>query len=456
VNVSRLEVESVEIAFTLNKQPIRLRVGADRRLLDVLREDLRLTGAKEGCGKGECGACTVLLDGRAVDACLMMAYQVDGGAVETIEGLVTEDAEPRLHPLQEAFIDRGAVQCGICIPGMILAAKAVLDRNPFPAFEDIRLGLGGNLCRCTGYTKILEAVTRAAGAPWSERPTPRTPAAYPSFYRPRSLEQALEILAQEGDPPRPVAGGTDLLVAAKDGVVRRSLLFDLTAVPELAGIEERQDHIWIGAAVTHSEILASPLVAQFCPALPEACALIGGPQIRNRGTIGGNLAHGSPAADTVPALYAADAVVEVVALTDRKDVPISEFFVGPKQTVLARDELILGVRIPKRPGLQATFLRLGQRQAQAISKVSVAVAMTFRGGRPDWVRVAFGAVAPTVIRAPKTERALLEASPTALEKAKDAARSEVRPIDDLRSTREYRREMAAVLLERAVRRLNAT
>ena len=150
--------DTIPIAFTLNGQPERLRIRSDDRLLDVLREDLRLTGAKEGCGKGECGACTVILDGQPVDSCLMMAYQADGAVVETIEGLARGE---RLHPLQEAFIEKGGVQCGICIPGMVLAAKALLDRNPAPGYEEIRHGLAGNLCRCTGYTKIFEAVQAA-------------------------------------------------------------------------------------------------------------------------------------------------------------------------------------------------------------------------------------------------------------------------------------------------------
>src|SRR5687767_15997689 len=110
----------IDIAFSVNRQVIRLRTRSDKRLLDVLRDDLRLTGAKEGCGKGECGACTVIVDGQAVDSCLMMAYQADGAVVETIEGLAQGE---RLHALQEAFIDRGGAQCGICIPGMIMAGK---------------------------------------------------------------------------------------------------------------------------------------------------------------------------------------------------------------------------------------------------------------------------------------------------------------------------------------------
>jgi len=445
--------ETVDVALSVNRKAVRRKVRTDQRLLDLLREDLRLTGAKEGCGKGECGACTVLVDGQAVDSCLMMAYQADGTSVETIEGLASGPTAA-LHPLQDSFIEKGGVQCGICIPGMILAAKALVDEKPAVTADEVRQALAGNLCRCTGYTKIVSAVARAATSPRLPRPRRLLVAASaPRYFRPRSLEDALEILAQRAGEVRPLAGGTDVLVRAKDGLLDRGALFDLTAVPEIKGIQEQDGHLWIGAAATHAEMLRSPLVARDVPALPAACAVIGGPQIRNRGTLGGNLANASPAADTVPALYVADAVVEIASVSGRRDVPITEFFVGPRQSVLAPDELILGVRVPRREGARGVFLRLGQRQAQAISKVSVAVAMSFRDGRPDWVRVALGAVAPTVVRAPETEKALMGGGWDALQRAKAAVRQEVRPIDDLRSTAAYRREMAAVLLERAVRRV---
>jgi carbon-monoxide dehydrogenase small subunit/xanthine dehydrogenase small subunit len=441
--------DTLDFACSVNGEPRRLRVRSDQRLIDVLRNDLRLTGTKEGCGKGECGSCTVLVDGQAVNSCLMLAYQADGTAVQTIEGLARGE---RLHPIQEAFVEHGASQCGICIPGMIMAAKAFLDRSPVPPTPDqIRGALAGNLCRCTGYTKIFTAVSRVAPSrpPASLAPEP----AAPLYFRPRSLEEALEILIQRSGEVRPIAGGTDILVAAKDGKANLASLFDLTAVPELRGIEEVGHDLRIGAAVTHTEIVASTLVARYCPALPIACGWVGGPQIRNRGTIGGNIAHGSPAADTVPPLYVADARVEVVSVSDRREIAISDFFTGPRQTALAPDELIVAVRIPKRAGVRGAFLRLGQRQAQAISKVSVAVAMTFRGGQPEWARVALGSVAPTVIRAPETERALLAGGYEGLKRAMEAIRNEVRPIDDIRSNREYRREMSAVLLERAIRQI---
>lgn len=143
------------IRFVVNSQPVLLDVPGSRRLLDVLREDLGLTGTKEGCGEGECGACSVLVDGAVVDSCLVAVGQVEGCAVTTVEGLAPEG---ELSPLQQAFIERGAAQCGICTPGMLIAAQALLTSNPNPSAEDVRVGIAGNLCRCTGYTKIIDAV----------------------------------------------------------------------------------------------------------------------------------------------------------------------------------------------------------------------------------------------------------------------------------------------------------
>ncbi|PYP38798.1 MAG: hypothetical protein DMD48_08570 [Gemmatimonadetes bacterium] len=145
--------------FTLNGGAVSLDVVGTRRLLDVLREDLRLTGTKEGCGEGECGACSVLIDGEVVDSCLVAVGQVEGRQVTTVEGLA---AGGRLTALQQAFIEHGAAQCGICTPGMLLAAHALLQQTTRPSADDVREALAGNLCRCTGYTKIIDAVLSCA------------------------------------------------------------------------------------------------------------------------------------------------------------------------------------------------------------------------------------------------------------------------------------------------------
>lgn len=148
----------MEITFLLNGNSTTVDVNPSRSALSMLRDRLRLTGTKEGCGIGECGACTILVDGRAVNACLMLAPQLDGREVLTVEGLAEGQGQ---HPLQEAFSNHGAVQCGFCTPGVLMSAKALLDRNPHPDRAEVVEALSGNLCRCTGYQQIVEAVMAA-------------------------------------------------------------------------------------------------------------------------------------------------------------------------------------------------------------------------------------------------------------------------------------------------------
>jgi carbon-monoxide dehydrogenase small subunit len=150
-----------EMEFTLNGEKVKVEVESTWTLLYLLREKLELTGTKLGCGYGECGACTVIMDGQAVNACLVPVLEAEGMSVTTIEGLAQSDGQ--LHPLQKAFIDHGAVQCGFCTPGMIMSAKALLDEKKSPTDEEIKESIAGNLCRCTGYVKIIEAIKVAAG-----------------------------------------------------------------------------------------------------------------------------------------------------------------------------------------------------------------------------------------------------------------------------------------------------
>ena len=156
-----MEDDLVSIGIEVNAVAHRMEVKASALLLDVLRENLGLKGTKKGCDQGQCGACTVLLDGRPVLSCILLAVQADGKKITTIEAVAPEG---KLHPLQEAFVAEGATQCGFCTPGMILSAKALLDKDSNPADDEIREALSGNLCRCTGYAKIIRAVQKAAQA----------------------------------------------------------------------------------------------------------------------------------------------------------------------------------------------------------------------------------------------------------------------------------------------------
>jgi carbon-monoxide dehydrogenase small subunit len=149
-----------EIVFILNGEPVQMEIEPHLFLLQLLRDVIGLTGTKEGCGMGDCGACTVLVDGKAVNSCIFPAVDIEGRRITTIEGLA--DDQGNLHPLQKAFIENGAIQCGYCTPGMVLSAKALLDENPNPTEEEIQRGIAGNLCRCTGYLSIVRAIKAAS------------------------------------------------------------------------------------------------------------------------------------------------------------------------------------------------------------------------------------------------------------------------------------------------------
>jgi len=155
------------VTATINGDEVEFSCRAERTLLDVLREDLHMIGTKNGCGSGDCGACTIILNGRPVNACLVLGAELDGATIETIEGMATGNA---LHPLQQKFLDHAAFQCGICTPGILTMAKALLETNPDPTESEVRFGLAGNLCRCTGYDKIVRAVLDAAAEMRENKP----------------------------------------------------------------------------------------------------------------------------------------------------------------------------------------------------------------------------------------------------------------------------------------------
>jgi xanthine dehydrogenase small subunit len=475
--------------FAVNGAAVEVNVAGGTRLLDVLRVELGLTGTKEGCGEGECGACTVLVDGQPVNSCLVPVGQLEGRRITTIEGL---SGDSRLDPVQAAFVDAGGVQCGMCTPGIVMSARAFLESGADPTDAAVREAIAGNLCRCTGYMRIVDAITAAASMEpreieggeiaGSERPggqpaVPRELQAAairagveagsngrvgPALARPRTLVEASELLA-EGSW-RPIAGGTDVMVALAGltDTTERPLL-DLTGIEELHGIRVERERLVIGAATTFAELRRSGLVAGHLPVLAETAATIGGLQIQDRATLGGNIANASPAGDSLPVLLATDAEIVLGGTRGERAVPASEFFTGYRATALGSGELILRVEIPLPAGRRVRFRKVGTRRALAISKVVMAVswreveggvAAPGAAGPARWrdVRVAVGSVAPVPMRARAAEVVLEGASPTArtADAAAAAIAAEVVPIDDVRSTEAYRRAVTARVLRRIV------
>lgn len=269
--------------------------------------------------------------------------------------------------------------------------------------------------------------------------------------RPRSLDEAVRHL--EGDPALvPVAGCTDLMVRGPEALHRLERVIDLLGIPELRGIQEIPAGLEIGAATTFTEIRSSAVVRAAFPALVEAAAQVGGWQIQNRATLGGNIANASPAGDSLPVLLALDAVVITAGGKGTREIPYADFHLGYRKTALKPGEIIVRVRLPTpAEGSIQAFRKVGTREAQAISKVVVALAGRITDGRLADIRLAAGSVAPVPIRLRATEEALRDLPPgaeTADLAGREAAR-EVEPIDDVRSTADYRR----FALERVVRRM---
>lgn len=253
---------------------------------------------------------------------------------------------------------------------------------------------------------------------------------------PRSLGDALRMLRAEG-PLVPLAGCTDVYVGLNFGTLGDTRFLDIWHLDGLRGIERHQGVLRIGALTTFTDIIASPLVGRHLPMLVAAAREIGAIQIQNRGTIGGNIANGSPAGDTLPVLAASEALVELRSVDRTRQVPFTSFYTGYRESVMRPDELITAIEIPRVEGTQF-FRKVGTRAAQSISKVVIA------GVRAAHPRVSFGSVAPTVIRVPRTEAAL--ASGASIPEAQQILQIEIAPIDDIRSTSAYRRRVAANLL----------
>jgi CO/xanthine dehydrogenase FAD-binding subunit len=266
---------------------------------------------------------------------------------------------------------------------------------------------------------------------------------------PRDLAMTLERMAREPGVWRPFAGGTDLMVLLEAGKLPQRQFLSIWKLPELHGIEVTQDHITLGALTTYSEIQRHEILAREFPLLIRAAAETGGTATQNRGTLGGNIANASPAADSPPGLLVYDADLELVSATGARWQPYHDFHTGYKQLRMRADELIRRIRLPRAKNWTNQFYRkVGTRRAQAISKVCLAAAARAEGGRVADVRIALGSVAPTVLRAANTEKLLRGEllSSALLEAARKSLAREIATIDDIRSTAHYRLRVAQNLL----------
>jgi xanthine dehydrogenase small subunit len=435
-------------------------------VLDYLRDHLGLMGTKEGCAEGDCGACSIVLvrrdeDGEpvyeAVNSCLLMLPQMDGRTVVTVEGLAGEDGP--LDPVQDAMVRTDGTQCGFCTPGIVMALYALRQGGENITDGVIHDALAGNLCRCTGYRPIVEAAREACGNASEDvhgglniiDASTAYQAGGQGFHAPTGVADLARLCAENPDAHL-LAGGTDLGMLASKERQRLPTIIHTARVPELNRITETEDDIEFGAAVTYTRAL--PRIASLYPSFATLITRIGSRQIRNVGTIGGNVGNASPIGDTPPCLIALDTTLVLYSAAGERELPIEDFFLDYRKTDLRPGEFIKALRIPKlRDGQHFRTYKISKRYDQDISSVIGAYRVTLDGEKIVEIRTGFGGMAATPKRAAAVEATLdgQAWSEDALAAAAAAISRDFQPIDDHRASKDYRLRVAGNLLRRLYR-----
>ena len=455
------------IAFLLNGTPVR--IGDEpptRTLLDWLRETRGLTGTKEGCNEGDCGACTVMVtDGRgarALNACILFLPQLHGTAVRTIEGIAGPAGQ--LHPVQAAMVEHHGSQCGFCTPGFVVSMAAA-HLNGRTDHDD---QLAGNLCRCTGYAPIVRAAEAAAAQPvpdWLKADASLTFAqippegsgeagSLPGAFRPRTADDLAAWYAAHPDATL-IAGATDVGLWVTKQLRDLAPVAFLNGCADLARIERQGDSLRVGAMVTLTDLWEAmgPLHPSFAELLRRYASV----QVRNAATIGGNIANGSPIGDGPPPLIALGATLHLRQGEARRAMPLEDFFLAYRQQDRRPGEFVEAVTFPAHaPALRC--YKLSKRFDQDISAVCGAFNVTVADGTVTAARIAFGGMAGTPKRARAVEAALIGRPWTeaTVEAAKAAFAADFTPLTDMRASAAYRLTTAANMLERYLHDLAGT
>ncbi len=471
------------IRFIRRGQRVQLaHVAAHRTLLEVLREDLAATGTKEGCGEGDCGACTVVLgsrrDGRmhyeAVNACIRLAHSIDGMALWTVEDLGQDPliqpaagsgAGGALHPAQQALVNCHGTQCGFCTPGFAMSMFGMYQNHVCrgqPITRELAVReLSGNLCRCTGYRPILEAAQHMQALPAVRvdeaallqkleqlAAEPQGPQGDDAYAAPSDLAGLLAARAAHPQA-QVVAGCTDAGLWVTKGHRQFERVLDVTRARELQQLHEHGGQLSLGAAVSLTDAFAA-LVARW-PQLARFAERFAGLPVRNSATLGGNIANGSPIGDSMPLLIALGAQVELASTRGSRRLALEDFYTGYRQNALAPDELLSFIHVPLPvPGQLLAAYKVSKRFDDDISAVCLVLNLQLEGGRVVQARIGAGGVAAVPARARQAEAALAGQpwSEAAAQRAARVLQAEFSPISDMRASSAYRREMLGALVQR--------
>ena len=453
-----------ELRFCINDRWYEARdLPPTTTVLRFLRDHAGLTGTKEGCAEGDCGACTVAVVEpdrrggqrfRAVNACLLLLPMVQGKRLYTVEGLKTAGEH---HLAQRALAERLGSQCGYCTPGIVMALFEGAYRDDVDEPWKIDAQMCGNLCRCTGYRPIRDAAKAVCGTRPDDRfarasrlPNESMALTYATatqrFFTPDSLEALWPWLEQHPDA-RPVLGGTDLSLEVTKRFAEPPALFSLEALAPLKVLEETADGYRIGAAVTLSDLedFSRPRL----PPVERMLRYFGARQIKNRGTVGGNLCNASPIGDLPPVFLALGAELVLASKAGERRLPIDDFFLAYRKTALRPGEILARVELPRpAKGDLVSAYKVSKRRELDISAVAAAFQVRLSGGKVASARLAYGGMAATPKRATRAEQALIGAtwSSEAVERAAEALAQDFTPLSDHRGSAGYRMKIAQNLL----------
>ncbi len=440
--------------------------------LDYLHHELSLFGTKCSCNEGDCGACTVVIaylqDGNiryeAINSCLYPMAKMHGKHLITIESLGTPEA---LHPIQQAMLDYRGTQCGYCTPGFVMSLFALMVTRLHPDSERIMAALEGNLCRCTGYDSILQAALylsenydpKGILPAWCREIEPlifghKIAAEYvqktshfmyhtTAYYVPKNLSELFEIQKQITDY-KYINGGTDIMVQINISRAQYPVLIDLSELRELNGIRLKPDGIHIGANVSYTEALESGIVKVDLPDLPKIIRQIASEQIRNFGTISGNIGNASPIADSIPTLLVHKASLILASAKGERTIPLDQYYLDYKKTDLQPGEIIHSIIIPRTA--KASFqsaLKAAKRKSVDISSVSTAIHLHIGDGIIKEAILALGGVAKTPVTSQIFSSLLIGKSlaDIAVEELAQSVAAEFQPISDVRGSEQYRSKM---------------
>ena len=444
------------IEFHLNGEQVQVQgVAPTTTLLDYLRQHLRLTGTKEGCAEGDCGACTAVMiergTFRAFNTCLFLLPLCHGRHIYTVEALRQAG---QYHQVQQALVDKLGSQCGYCTPGVVMSMFAACYRSDLDADWKLDDQMCGNLCRCTGYRPIRDATATIAGqrpddafsAALKTAQTTNTPLDYQfkgqRLIIPTTWDALFEAMEAEH---RIVSGATDLGLDVTQKRARFPYLISLQGLTDLQKLDQSPDGTWsIGAGVTLSDLEAATDTA--LPPVARMLRFFGSRQIKNRATIGGNLCNASPIGDLAPVMLSLGAVLVARSRTGERRIPVDQFFVGYRETALSTGEILARIEIPQPPlSARMVSFKVSKRREMDISAVAAGLYIEVVGAQITAARLGFGGMAATPSRAPKTEAALVGQPFTAatFEAAADYIAKDFTPIDDHRGSAWYRATVAA-------------